>query len=45
MVFKTISMFWTAVHFFFTCHAWLKLWTVNLYVVNITTKSSGVVTH
>ena len=31
MVFKTISMFWTAVHFFFTCHAWLKLWTVNLY--------------
>ena len=29
MVFKTISMFWTAVHFFFTCHAWLELWTVN----------------
>ena len=31
MVFKTISMFWTAVHFFFTCHAWLELWTVNSY--------------
>ena len=31
MVFKTISMFWTAVHFCFTCHAWLELWTVNSY--------------
>jgi len=31
MVFKTISMFWTAVYFFFTCHAWFKLWTVNLH--------------
>ena len=24
-------MLWTAVHFLFTCHAWLDLWTVNLY--------------
>ena len=31
MVSKTISMLWTAVHFLFTCHAWLDLWTVNLY--------------